>query len=233
MQKLKIMAYLNPGVMKLLMAFFVVQLFASNSFAQNKTFRISVKGDTINAIDNHGLKQGKWVVHVDPLRGESGYEEEGIFKNDKKEGPWRRYTLKGDLIALENYQYGGKDGKSQYFTALGDLVREENWRAYNPDAPYDTIPIYGTGSNEILSYKIVKAEQYSVKNGDWTYYDPSTGMIIKVDKYDRGRLIEPAKPAEVATEEPMKKIVPKEVLEYQKKNSGKKKVKVRDGSTDN
>lgn len=227
------MAHLNLRITKLLTAFIMLQFFAFNSSAQYKSFKISIKGDTINAIDNHGLKQGKWVLHVDPLRGESGYEEEGLFENDKKEGPWRRYTLKGDLIALENYKYGGKDGTSQYFTALGDLVREENWRAYNPDAPYDTIPIYGTGSNEILSYKIVRAEQYSVKNGNWTFYDPSTGMIIKVDKYDRGRLMEPAKPTEVATEEPMKKIVPKEVLEYQKKNSGKKKVKVRDGSTGN
>lgn len=227
------MAHLKKSVLKLMAAFIVMQLFALNSFAQNKSFKISVKGDTINIIDKQGLKQGKWVIHVDPLRGERGYEEEGVFTNDKKEGPWRRYTLKGDLIALENYRYGGQDGTSQYFTAMGDLVREENWRAYNPDQPYDTIPIYGTGSNEILSYKIVKAEQYSVKNGNWTFYDPSTGMIAKVDRYDRGRLLEPAKPAEVATEEPMKKIVPKEVIDYQKKNSGKKKVKVRDGSTGN
>jgi hypothetical protein len=217
------MAHFNFRMITLLTAFFVLPLFASNLFAQNKSFKISVKGDTINRIDNHGLKQGKWVVHVDPLRGESGYEEEGLFVNDKKEGPWRRYTLKGDLTALENYQFGGKDGKSQYFTALGDLVREENWRAYNPDAPYDTIPIYGTGSNEILSYKIVKAEQYSVKNGDWTYYDPSTGMIIKVDKYDRGRLMEPTKPAEVAREEPMKKLFRRKCSNIKRKTAVRKK----------
>lgn len=218
---------------RLLIVFILLQLFLFKADAQNNSYKLSVKGDTINAIDNNGLKQGKWVVHVDPLRGERGYEEEGIFLNDKKEGPWRTYTLKGDLIALENYKYGGKDGLSQYFTALGDLVREENWRAYNPDAPYDTIPVYGTGSNEILSYKIVKAEQYSVKNGDWTYYDPSTGRILKLEKYDRGRLMEQPKSTEIVTDEPMKKIVPKEVLDYQKKNSGKKKVKVRDGRTGN
>ena len=62
-----------------------------------------------------------------------------------------------DVIAIENYKYGGKDGLSQYYTPLGEVVREENWRAYNPDAPYDTIAVYGTGSNEILSYKIVKS----------------------------------------------------------------------------
>lgn len=213
---------------KILFAVIALLFFISNVDAQYKTYKISVKGDTINAVDRKGLKQGKWVVHVDPLRGEPGYEEEGIFLNDKKEGSWRKYDLQGDLIAYENYKSGDKDGKSQYFTPLGDLVREENWRGYNPEQPYDTIPIYGTGNNEIINYKIVKAEPYSVKDGVWTYYE--NGKIIKTENYDRGYLLNPSK-TEVATDEPMKKIVPKEVLEYQKKNSHKKHVKVRDGST--
>ena len=219
-------------IKKIVIILIVSQFFLLNADAQYKTYKLSIKGDTINAIDNKDMKQGKWVIHVDALRGEPGYEEEGIFLNDKKEGAWRKYTLKGDLTALENYKYGGKDGLAQYFTPLGDLLREENWRAYNPDAPYDTIPVYGTGNNEIISYKIVKAEQYSVKNGDWTYYDPSTGRILKLEKYDRGHLLEQPK-SEIVIDEPMKKIKPKEVLEYEKKNSGKKKVRVRDGSTNN
>lgn len=197
--------------------------------AQFKSYKISVKGDTINAIDLHGLKQGKWVIHVDPLRGERGYEEEGIFVNNKKEGHWRKYDLQGDLIAYENYKNGDKEGKSEYFTPLGDILREENWRAYNPNEPYDTIPIYGTGNNEIISYKIIKAQPYSVKDGKWTYYD--NGKIVKTEEYDRGYLLNPNKPAETVSDEPMKKIVPKEVQEYQKKNAGKKHVKVRDGMT--
>ncbi len=217
-------------VQKLTLIFVALQLFLYKADAQYKTYTLSVNGDTLNAIDNNGLKQGKWILHTDALRGEPGFEEEGIFVNNKREGEWRKYTLHSDLIAVENYKYGGKDGLSQYYTPLGEMVREENWRAYNPDAPYDTIAVYGTGSNEILSYKIVKAEQYSVKNGDWSYYDPSTGRIIKTEKYDRGHLLDGPK-TEVVTNEPMKKIIPKEVLEYQKKNSGKKKVKVRDGQT--
>lgn len=197
--------------------------------AQWQSYKISVKKDTINEVDMNGLKQGRWVVHVDPLRGERGYEEEGVFVNNKKEGHWRKYTLQGDIIAYENYLNGDKQGKSVYFTPMGDLLREENWRAYNPNEPYDTIPVYGTGSNEILSYKIIKAEPYSVKDGEWTYYD--NGKIIKTEEYDRGYLLNPVKIADTVAEAPMKKIVPKEVLEYQKKNSGKKNVKVRDGST--
>ena len=207
-------------VQKLVLIFMAI-LFVSTANAQYKTYKLSDNGDTLNAIDNKGLKQGKWILHVDELRGEPGYEEEGIFVNDKREGIWRRYNPNSDLTARENYKYGGKDGLCQYYTPLGELVREENWRAYNPDAPYDTIAIYGTGSNEILSYKIVKAEQYSVKNGDWTYYDPS-GRILKIEKYDRGHLLQQPK-TEVATDEPKKIAKPAEVLEYEKRTAEKRK----------
>jgi antitoxin component YwqK of YwqJK toxin-antitoxin module len=216
-------------VQKLLLIFIAIQ-FCYTANAQYKTYKLSANGDTLNAIDKKGLKQGKWLLHVDELRGEPGYAEEGIFVNDKREGRWRKYNLNSDLIAIENYKYGGKDGLSQYYTPLGEMVREENWRAYNPDAPYDTIAVYGTGSNEILSYKIVKAEQYSVKDGNWTYYDPTTGRILKSEKYDRGHLLAEPK-SEVVTGDPKKITKPAEVLEYEKKNSGKKKVKVRDGQT--
>ena len=213
-----------------LLTLFITVLFFCSAGAQYKTYKLSPRGDTLNAIDNNGLKQGKWVIHVDPLRGEPGYEEEGVFVNDKREGLWRKYDLQSDLVAVENYKYGGKDGVSQYYTRYGELLKEESWRAYNPDAPYDTIAVYGTGSNEIISYKIVKAEQYSVKDGNWTYYDPATGRIVKTEKYDRNRLIQEPK-KEVVTDEPKKVAKPAEVLEYEKKNSGKKKVKVRDGET--
>lgn len=208
-------------------------LFLMNGEAQYKSYKISEKGDTINAIDKNGLKQGKWVIHIDEIRGEPGYEEEGIFKNDKKEGIWRQYNLTSDLIGVENYKLGGKDGIQQYYTYLGDLYREESWRGYNPDSPYDTIPIYGTGSNEIIDYKIVKAEQYSVKHGEWKYYEPGSGRLIKVEKYDRGLLEKPnatAPVAPTATATPKKVEKTPEMLEWEKKNKGKKKV-LRDGRT--
>lgn len=203
-----------------------------NGSSQYKSYELSIKNDTINAVDQHDLKQGKWVISVPPLRGEAGYEEEGIFINGKREGMWRRYSLTSDLLAVENYHFGGKDGLQQYFTKFGELIREENWRGYNPDAPFDTIPVYGTGSNEIISYKIVKAEQYSVRNGEWRYYDPSTGRIIKTEIYDRGHLqTMPDNTAKADDDKPTPKVKPPEVLEYEKKNSGKKKVKTREGQT--
>ena len=207
-------------------------LFLMNGIAQYKTYKINTKRDTINAIDKKDLKQGKWVIRVEELRGEPGYEEEGIFKNDKKEGIWRLYNLTGDIIGVENYKLGGKDGIQQYYTYLGDLYREESWRGYNPDAPYDTVAVYGTGSNEIVDFKIVKAEQYSVKHGEWKYFDPATGRLVKSEKYERGFLEKPVGiPVVTTAKSPYKKPdKTPEMLQWEKKNKGKKKV-MRDGKT--
>lgn len=209
---------------------------ASSGYAQYKSFKISAKGDTINRIDKKNLKQGKFVFHTDELRGEPGFEEEGIYKNDAKEGVWRKYNLQGDPIGFETYLHGGKDGLQQYYSPLGELLREENWRGYNPDAPYDTIAVYGTGSNEIVDYKIVKAEQYSVKQGMWRYYEPVSGRLLKSEEWDRNNLVLPNAPKkEVAggnSLKGIKKEVAKtpEMLEWEKKNKGKKNV-IRNGQT--
>ena len=206
-----------------------------NAAAQYKSFKIGAKGDTINKIDKKGFKQGKYVLRTEELRGEPGFEEEGMYKNNIKEGIWRRYNLMGDPIGFETYLHGGKDGFQQYYSALGELLREENWRGYNPDAPFDTIAIYGTGSNEIVDYKIVKAEQYSIKQGPWRFYEPVTGRLLKTEEWDRNNLILPnSLKKEVGSNslKAVKKEVAKtaSMLEWEKKNKGKKNV-VRNGQT--
>ena len=102
---------------------------------------IGARGDTLNCVDRQDRKQGKWVNHVDEVRGEPGYEEEGEYKNNRKEGPWRIYTLQGDLLGVEYYKWGNKDGVCQYFAPSGALLKEESWRALNPDKASDTLQV--------------------------------------------------------------------------------------------
>ena len=207
-----------------------LSLFVLKGKSQYKTFKLSANGDTLNAVDKKGMKQGKWVTTVPELRGEPGYDDEGIYKDDKKEGYWKKYTRDGDIIAIEFYHWGVKEGIQKYFTFLGQPLRTEQWHAYNPDAPYDTIPVYGIGSDEILKYKIVKAEKYSVPDGIWTYYDTETGDVAKTEKYYRGLLLkdpeENKDSLQLANNTPVAKdttkVKPPEVLEYEKKLSKKK-----------
>ena len=202
--------------------------------AQLKSFIISIKGDTLNRVDNNNKKQGPWVIHVDDLRGEPGYEEEGYFEDGKKEGAWRKYTLSGDLTAIESYKWGEKDGKQQYFTKMGDLLREESWRATNPENPYDSIQVPDPVVPDKWEMKIVKLEVASVEHGTWKFYDPSTGFIVKEETFFFGQKDKANKKDKAVVNTAADKVEiekPKAVQDWEKKNSGKKKVKVRDGST--
>lgn len=229
--------------MRYILAFFL--LFSLGANAQWKDYFISERGDTLNRVDMKGRKQGPWIVKVPDLRGERGYEEEGFFVDDKKEGRWVRYSLQGDKMAVENYRWGQKDGRCQYFNHVEDLIREESWLAVDPKNPYDTIPIFDIQDpSKIVRYQVVKIDEASVKHGVWRYIDPATGRIEKTEEYIINKLrtnepqdddLAPIDPATGATttKKAEKKEVPKpkEVLEFEKKNAGKKKIKVRTGST--
>ena len=61
--------------------------------AQWKSFKLTKKGDTLNRLSMNGVKQGPWSIHYDDLRGERGYDEEGYFEDDRKEGTWRHRNI--------------------------------------------------------------------------------------------------------------------------------------------
>jgi hypothetical protein len=213
--------------------------------AQYKSFRISDRGDTLNIIDQEGRKQGKWLIHTEPLRGNPGYDEEGVFVNNRKEGLWRQFSLMGDLLAEEHYKWGNKNGICRYYSLYG-LEREESWRAINPDKATDTVDVPDPADPNKVDRVVVKNTGHSLKNGTWRYFDPRSRHMLGSEKYVLDVLQqEDAKPpaptvniadstsghlptdtAKAASKMPK----PKEVIEFEKKNAGKKK-KVRDGRT--
>jgi len=208
---------------------FALQLTGLRGYSQWKDFIISPKGDTLNRVDKQGQKQGRWVNHVDEVRGEPGFEEEGVYKDSRKEGTWRLYTLQGDLSGVEFYKWGLKDGVCQYFGMNGSLQREESWRALNPDKLYDTLEIEDGEHPDHYRTVIVKNEGAAIKDGVWKFYDPFTGMISRQETYTLGKLENAGAKTTAASTAPKTVAKPKEVLDFEKK-IGKKKVKVQDGS---
>ncbi len=224
------------------MRFLLLSLFIFFSIgltAQYKSFRISGNGkDTLDKIDMNGQKQGKWLIKMPALRGEPGYEEEGIFVNNRKEGVWRRFNLMGDPLAIENYKWGNKNGICRYFTINGP-EHEESWRAVNPDKGYDTIDVADPKFPDKIERVVVKNEGTSLKHGTWRYFYPPTGGVTKTENYFLDKLIEPGSEndptkglTKVAndTAKPKEPVKPKAVLDFEKKTNGKKKA-VRDGRT--
>lgn len=222
--------------MKWLCISFLLISFSANAQSKWKSYRLTPNGDTINCIDNNDLRQGKWSIKIPELRGEPGHDEEGTYKDGKKEGIWRSYTSMGDLFAVERYRWGNKDGKCQYYNMAG-ITREESWKAVNPENPYDTIDVYDPVDPTKMHRQVIKIEGGSVKHGPWNYYED--GLITKTENYFLDKKQDPFKgaSAEVANETPETKTKkapaqskPKEVLDFEKK-VGKKKVKVIDGTS--
>jgi hypothetical protein len=229
----------------------IVVLFLFISMAgsgQWKSYILGAKGDTLNRVDLNGKKQGPWSIHVAELRGERGYEEEGYFENDQKTGTWRKYSLEGVKIAEENYSWGKLNGRQQYFTYNGGLLREEGWRAMDPKIAYDTVPVYDLkDASKVVSWIVVKNEGVALKHGRWNYYDPREGLVEASEYYVMNKLRtesdemiddEDIKPISISdgkskTDTAGNKVVkkPQAILDYEKKNSGKKKIKARDGAT--
>ncbi|MBL7699395.1 MAG: hypothetical protein JNK79_14620 [Chitinophagaceae bacterium] len=210
----------------------ILLLISASAFSQWKDYRLINDGkDTINRIDQNGIKQGEWVVHMESLRGEPGFEEEGVFVNNRKEGEWRVFNLMGDLIGIEHYKWGNKDGVAQYFDINGALRMEQSWKALNPDKAYDTILVEDVDKLDSYHEVIVKNDGASLKHGTWRYYDPASGTVIRSETYTLGKL-EGDNSAAVAEPQEKKAVPkPKEVLEFEKKAKGKKKIRYQDGST--
>lgn len=220
-----------------------------NGAGQLKSYFISVRGDTLNRVDMKGKKQGPWVIKVPELRGERGYEEEGYFENDLKEGTWKRFSLEGVKIAEENYRWGKLNGKQQYFTNNGGLVRQESWRAIDPANPFDTVVVYDLNDpTKEMNRVVVKNEGIALKHGKWTCFNPVEGTVENTENYVMGKLQtgdnamideDDIRPLSInntraKSDTAGKKVTkPQAILDYEKKNSGKKKVKVRDGNTGN
>lgn len=229
----------------------VLFLFISTSgFGQWKDYMISVRGDTLNRVDLKGLKQGPWTIKMPDLRGERGHEAEGYFLNDMKEGVWKKYSLQGVKIGEENYRWGKLHGKQEYFTYNGGLERIENWRAIDPANAYDTVPVYDINDpSKILRMVVVKNEGVAMKHGKWIYYDPIWGRVEATEMYvmnklqiDDGSMADgdDIRPIEISKGKAVSDSLRNandpallKIKEYEKENSGKKKIKVRDGNTGN
>jgi hypothetical protein len=224
---------------------FFFSLIQHPSFSQCVTFEITANGDTLNCEDKNGYKRGKWTNRVESLRGEPGYEEEGLYERNEKTGYWRIFSLQGDLIGIENYIKGQKNGTQQYFNTMGNLIREESWLAYIPEKPTETVNVYDLNPTGNINKVQVKAEGSSIPHGVWKFFDEETGRLLRTDNYLLGKLSTEAEDEKTTKNQadstgikpqgnpnkPKEKPKPKEVQDFEKQNDGKKKYKIRTGST--
>ncbi len=208
--------------------------------AQCKSYRLSTNNDTINCTDTSNLKQGIWVNTVAALRGEPAYTEQGSYHDGLKEGTWYRFNDMEDVMAVENYRFGYKNGNSTYYNLFG-ILRQESWKAIDPKNPYDTIKVYDLEDASKYRWQVVRVDATTVKHGTWLYYDPQRNTIIRSEEYVLDELVSNPKKTQLVgindkngngtdslTAAQNK---PQEVLDFERLKGRKKKIILRDGAT--
>ncbi len=94
--------------------------------------QVITKGDYID-----GMKEGKWFYQI------QDYREEGMYKNDQKDGAWEAYYVDNNQVKFAGkFIEGIPDGKHTYYFHDGKKeeegkyvagVKDGNWEYFNPD----------------------------------------------------------------------------------------------------
>lgn len=84
-----------------------------------------------------GMKEGRWFFQLED------YREEGMYKNDNKDGPWESYYTNNNQLRFSGkFVEGLPDGIHTYYYPDGKIkeqgkyvmgLKEGNWEYFNPD----------------------------------------------------------------------------------------------------
>lgn len=88
-------------------------------------------GGDINNKDHLGLRQGYWVI-TGGMTGDRLYPfeatvEEGFYKDDRREGSWKKYYPDGKIKSEITYQWGKPFGPYKVYYATGQIEESGNW----------------------------------------------------------------------------------------------------------
>lgn len=139
-----------------------------------------------NQRDAKQRKQGPWSEQVAPLRGEPGYTWEGVYKNDRKEGVWKKYNDIGDIIAEETFRNGVLDGPCKYYYPNGKPSAAGVMLAMEIEGEIDTVLVIDPVTQEESRVEVVRKGN-SVRNGEWRLWDEDGNMVKET--YSRGEIV--------------------------------------------
>ena len=113
--------------MKNLLLFCFIYLMTSKVNAQAQTFEIVGK-DTVNMIDIHNYKTGKWVVRGHHKKHtcfkREQIIEEGNYVNNRKDGVWTEYNCNSNVRSKLTYVNGVLDGNAVFYDEKGKVIKE-------------------------------------------------------------------------------------------------------------
>lgn len=141
----------------------------------------------INQFNAAGLRVGWWYFHQPARMGEQAYSEFGAYTAGRRYGPWYTMNGLGLIVAIENYRKDVIDGEAKYFEE-GRLSAIGHFRGLNPDTKYDTVDVVEPVTGEI-SQVVIPSERGSLKHGNWRFYDPASGQLLREEEWQVGNLL--------------------------------------------
>lgn len=150
-------------------------------FAQNGKETKSAADENLNKKDKQNRKQGMWFYNVPGQFGDPPYMEFGAYKDDQKTGLWYKLSKEQQLISIENYKQNVLDGQSQYFDN-GKLYCIGHYRGIYSKYAYDSFLVVNPLTLED-TLVVTPSEQGYTKHGNWRYYNPVTGHLVREAEY--------------------------------------------------
>jgi serine phosphatase RsbU (regulator of sigma subunit) len=90
-------------------------------------------GDTVNVIENHSIKQGRWVLLGKDKKGKkykfyknNQIVEDGNYRDGKKTGVWKSYHQTGKLESEIKYLNDEANGLAKFYNKEGKITAEGN-----------------------------------------------------------------------------------------------------------
>jgi antitoxin component YwqK of YwqJK toxin-antitoxin module len=132
---------------------------------------VSAQESTHNVKDAKGLKQGIWQENIP-----TGISK-GLYVDDQREGNWISYGSNGNLLRVESYSKGLREGIYVEIDQRGYLVTEmyyENNLLEGTAKKY----FYGTNPASIIDY-----HQGKINGKKKVYYENAAGKLTEQSDY--------------------------------------------------
>lgn len=141
----------------------------------------------VNKLDEHGKRNGIWLISKDARMGEEGFTEFGNYEHGLKMGKWYKIDSEGDLMSVEMFKNNVLDGEVKYYEK-GQLTCIGHYRGLNPNVEYDSIVVVHPVTGE-ESLRRVESERGTTRHGLWQFFNPQNGKLIKEEEYQVDELV--------------------------------------------
>lgn len=140
-------------------------------------FSLTFQAKDGNIIDNDGMRQGYWVI-TGGMTTKKGYKtaakvEEGKYKDNRKEGLWKKYWPSGKIKNEINYKIGKPNGDYSVYYNNGQLEESGTWNKNKNTGDFKRFYENGNKQQEFVFADNGK------RNGVQKYYHPNGQLELE------------------------------------------------------